>query len=149
MFCCDLTGPEEFTEMRYQQKIGMDQAMKVVSEVMKEYREKFGHELCEIEEYKLEDAQVALVALGSMCGTVKHVVNKMRERERSRTVEDNDVSSFPWGADQEGSGSYSCDRSLRSQLLSGKSVRTTVERGDSGIDPYRCGCASLHRWPRR
>lgn len=80
MFCCDLTGPEEFTEMRYQQKIGMDQAMKVISEVMKEYREKFGHELCEIEEYKLEDAQVALVALGSMCGTVKHVVNKMRDK---------------------------------------------------------------------
>ena len=29
MFCCDLTGPEEFTEMRYQQKVGMDNAMEL------------------------------------------------------------------------------------------------------------------------
>lgn len=78
MFCCDLTGPEEFAEMRYQQKVGMDQAKKVVREVMEEYGKRFGHCLGEIEEYCTGDAEAVLVALGSMCGTVKYVVNQLR-----------------------------------------------------------------------
>lgn len=79
MFCCDLTGPEEFTEMRYQQKVGMDQAAELVPEIMEEYQKRFGHSLCVTEEYRTEDAKAVLVALGSMCGTIKHVVNEMRK----------------------------------------------------------------------
>src|SRR5690554_2347628 len=45
MFLCDLTGPDEFTEMRYQQKICMDHAMEVIEEVEKEYQEMFGRKL--------------------------------------------------------------------------------------------------------
>lgn len=79
MFCCDLTGPEEFTEMRYQQKVGMDNAHQVVGEVQKEFAERFGRRMFQVEPYMLEDADVAIVALGSMCGTVKYVVNKLRQ----------------------------------------------------------------------
>ena len=78
MFCCDLTGPDEFTEMRYQQKVGMDNARVVAGEVMKEFGERFGRRMFEVEPYMLDDADAAIVALGSMCGTVKYVVNKMR-----------------------------------------------------------------------
>ena len=78
MFCCDLTGPEEFTEMRYQQKFGMDNARTVVEEVMAEFGKRFGRHMHEVEPYMLEDAEVAIVALGSMCGTVKYAVNKLR-----------------------------------------------------------------------
>lgn len=78
MFCCDLTGPEEFTEMRYQQKLGLDNARAVVEEVMAEFGRRFGRRMHEIEPYMLDDAEVAIVALGSMCGTIKHVVNKLR-----------------------------------------------------------------------
>lgn len=78
MFLCDLTGPEDYTEMRYQQKISMDNAFKVTEEVLEEFEAKFGRKLEIVEGYKTEDADVVLVALGSMCGTAKHVVDKMR-----------------------------------------------------------------------
>lgn len=78
MFCCDLTGPEEFTEMRYQQKIGLDNARTVVDEVQREFEQRFGRRMFEVEPYMLEDADAAIVALGSMCGTVKYVVNQLR-----------------------------------------------------------------------
>jgi len=79
MFICDLTGPEEFTEMRYQQKVAMDDAINVIEEIEKEFEEKFGRKLNIVEGYRTDGADVVLVALGSMCGTAKYVVNKMRE----------------------------------------------------------------------
>lgn len=78
MFCCDLTGSDEFTEMRYQQKVAMDNAVDVIEEIEKEFEERFGRKLDIVEGYKTEDADVVLVALGSMCGTSKYVVDKMR-----------------------------------------------------------------------
>ncbi|WP_422485381.1 pyruvate ferredoxin oxidoreductase [Gudongella sp. DL1XJH-153] len=78
MFICDLTGPEEFTEMRYQQKHSMDISIGVIEEIQKEFEEKFGRKLHVVEGYKTEDADVVLIALGSMCGTAKYVVDKMR-----------------------------------------------------------------------
>ncbi|WP_313344334.1 pyruvate ferredoxin oxidoreductase [Sedimentibacter sp.] len=79
MFCCDLTGSDEFTEMRYQQKYAMDNSIDVIEEIEKEFEEKFGRKLHIVEGYKTEDADVVLVALGSMCGTAKYVVDKMRQ----------------------------------------------------------------------
>lgn len=78
MFICNLTGSDEYTEMRYQQKVGMDNAVEVIEKVQKEFEEKFGRKLNIVEGYKTEDADAVLVALGSMCGTAKYVVDKMR-----------------------------------------------------------------------
>jgi len=78
MFVCNLTGSDEFTEMRYQQKVAMDNAFGVIEKVQKEFEEKFGRKLEIVEGYKTEDADVVLVALGSMCGTAKYVVNQLR-----------------------------------------------------------------------
>ena len=80
MFICDLTGPEDFTEMKYQQKVAMDNAIGVIEKAQEEFHEKFGRKLDIVEGYKTEDAEVVLVALGSMCGTAKYVVNKLREQ---------------------------------------------------------------------
>ncbi|KUO70262.1 MAG: pyruvate ferredoxin oxidoreductase, partial [Clostridia bacterium BRH_c25] len=80
MFICDLTGPNEYTEMRYQQKIAMDNAFDVIEKAQKEFSERFGRELDIVEGYRTDDAEVVLVALGSMCGTAKYVVNKLREQ---------------------------------------------------------------------
>jgi len=78
MFVCNLTGSNDFTEMRYQQKVGMDNALGVIENVQKEFEEKFGRKLEIVEGYRTEDADVVLVALGSMCGTAKYVVNQLR-----------------------------------------------------------------------
>ncbi|OAA83598.1 transketolase C-terminal domain-containing protein [Clostridium ljungdahlii] len=80
MFVCNLTGSDDYTEMRYQQKVGMDNSFEVIEKAQKEFEEKFGRKLSIVEGYRTEDADVVLVALGSMCGTAKYVVNKLREQ---------------------------------------------------------------------
>ena len=79
MFINDLTGPDEFTEMRFQQKSGFIKALEVIPKVMKDFEQTFGRKLSMVEEYKSKDAEFVIVALGSMCGTIKQVVNDLRK----------------------------------------------------------------------
>ncbi len=79
MFVCNVTLPSEFTEMRYQQKVAMDNALKVITDVQEEYYRRFGRRYHIVEEYYTEDADVVLVTLGSMSGTAKYVVNNLRK----------------------------------------------------------------------
>jgi len=79
MFINNLTSPEEFTEMRFQQKVAFDNALRVIPEVQEEFYETFGRKLYMVEKYRLDDADVILVTIGSMSGTAKHVVNTMRD----------------------------------------------------------------------
>lgn len=78
IFVNDLTPTDEYTEMRYQQMEGFKAAQRITGEVFKEYEETFGRKLSMIEGYRLEDAQIAVVTLGSMSGTAKYVVNELR-----------------------------------------------------------------------
>lgn len=80
MFINDLVSSDEFTEMRYQQKAAFENALKIIPEIQEEFYNTFGRKLSLVEEYKTEDADVVLVTLGSMSGTAKHVVNKLREQ---------------------------------------------------------------------
>ncbi len=80
MFVNDLTPTDEYTEMRYQQKVGFEEAAKVTKAVFEEFKEKFGRELAIIRPYKLEDAEVAVVTIGSMSGTARYVVDQLREK---------------------------------------------------------------------
>ena len=74
----NLTPPEEFTEMRYQQKAGFDNSSKIMDEIFSEYEKKFGRKHKAVEGYRLDEAEVVLVALGSLTGIAKYVVNKLR-----------------------------------------------------------------------
>jgi len=78
MFINDLCPTSEYTEMRYQQKIGFDRAAEVTRDVFQEYEQRFGRRLHTVEPYMLEDAEVAVVTIGSMSGTAKYVVNELR-----------------------------------------------------------------------
>ena len=80
MFVNDLCPTVEHTEMKYQQKVGFERAAVVAKEVFKEYEERFGRKLHTVESYRLEDAEVAVVTIGSMSGTGKYVVNQLREK---------------------------------------------------------------------
>ncbi len=80
MFINDLTSPDEFTEMRFQQQAAFDNALDVISEIQDEYYRVFGRKTEIVEEYMTEDADVVLVSLGSMSGTAKYTVNRMREK---------------------------------------------------------------------
>jgi pyruvate ferredoxin oxidoreductase alpha subunit len=79
MFINNLTAPEDFSEIRFQQKVAFDNALKEIPEVQEEFFTTFGRRLEMVEDYKSEDAEIVLVTMGSMSGTAKHVVNTMRK----------------------------------------------------------------------
>jgi pyruvate ferredoxin oxidoreductase alpha subunit len=58
----------------------MQKAKDVIVEVGKDFGKRFGREYGLIEEYKLADAEIAMVAMGSTCGTAKAVINELREK---------------------------------------------------------------------
>lgn len=80
MFVNDLCPTSEYTEMRYQQKVGFERAGETAKEVFAEYERRFDRKLHTAESYMLEDAEVAVVTIGSMSGTAKHVVNELRAK---------------------------------------------------------------------
>jgi pyruvate ferredoxin oxidoreductase alpha subunit len=55
-------------------------ALKVIKEVGAEFGKKFDTNYGLIEKYQLDDAELAIVALGSTCGTAKVVIDKLRKQ---------------------------------------------------------------------
>lgn len=80
MFINDLCPTSEYTEMRYQQKVGFDKAAQITEEIFAEFDQRFGRKLQVAENYMLDDADVAVVTIGSMSGTGKYVVNQLRKQ---------------------------------------------------------------------
>ncbi len=68
-----------FFEFKRAQEEAMKNALKVVKEVGEEFGEKFGKNYGYFETYQLEDAEVALIALGSGAGTTRAAVQQLRE----------------------------------------------------------------------
>ena len=82
-----MVGPEAFTEVKYLGHFKQVKALEVIPEISKEFKELFGRsaagENCVdglITEYMLDDAEIMLVALGSVLGSIKDVVDEERER---------------------------------------------------------------------
>lgn len=67
-------------EHKYQQAEAMKSAKKVILEVAKEFEELTGRKYSFFEEYKLEDAEIAIVCMNSTAGTTKFVVDSLREK---------------------------------------------------------------------
>ena len=77
-------GPLHLTdyyfECKRQEIEAMESARGVILEVGKEYGELTGREYGFFEKYRLDDADVAIVALGSTCGTAKVAADHAREK---------------------------------------------------------------------
>ncbi len=67
-----------YFEHKRQQAQGMENSLKVISMVGKEFGDKFGRYYDFAESYRLDDAQAAIVIMGSTAGTAKDVVDKLR-----------------------------------------------------------------------
>jgi len=67
-----------YFEHKRQSAQGMFNAMRVIPEIGKEFAGKFGREYGFFEEYKLADADAAIIIMGSTAGTAKDVVDAMR-----------------------------------------------------------------------
>jgi pyruvate ferredoxin oxidoreductase alpha subunit len=77
-------GSLDLQDYYFEHKMPIVEAMKnakdVILEVGKDFGKKYGREYGLIEEYKLADAEVAIVALGSTCGTARAVIDELREK---------------------------------------------------------------------
>jgi len=79
MNACMTAGKEWHFEFRLKQEMGMQNAFQVIGDVNDEYAQAFGRDYGGlIEAYECDDADVVLVALGSVCGTIRPVVDEMR-----------------------------------------------------------------------
>ncbi len=80
--------PSHYMELRYTQVKAMEDSIKVIEEVFNEFSERFPAEIKNsrpeiyepVEKYRLEDAEIVLIAMGSVCGTIKDVVDSLRDR---------------------------------------------------------------------
>ena len=67
-------------EAKKAQTEAMKRAKKVILDVAKEFESITGQSYGFFEGYRMEDAEYALVAIGSVCGTAKDAVDAMREK---------------------------------------------------------------------
>ncbi|HLV09702.1 MAG TPA: hypothetical protein VKY40_05810, partial [Halanaerobiales bacterium] len=67
-----------YFEHKRQQVDGMEKALRVVREIAEEYKELSGRGSTYFEEYRLEDAEMALIGLGSAMGTARVAVDNCR-----------------------------------------------------------------------
>jgi pyruvate ferredoxin oxidoreductase alpha subunit len=74
------TDPNYYMEARYQVEEAMENSIAVIEEVNKEFEEIFGRKYGFVEEYKCEDAEIIIVAMGSICSTIRACIDEMRER---------------------------------------------------------------------
>jgi pyruvate ferredoxin oxidoreductase alpha subunit len=74
----DLT--DYYFEHRRQLAEGMKNSRQIILDVAKEYGAKFGRTYGLFEQYKMEGAEIAIVAMGSTAGTAKVVVDGLRSK---------------------------------------------------------------------
>ncbi len=67
-------------EHKVQQAEAMKNAKKVIEEVSKDFEKMTGRKYSFFEEYKLDDAEIAIVCMNSTAGTTKFVVDNLRKQ---------------------------------------------------------------------
>jgi len=68
-----------FFEHKRSEIDAMNHVLPIIGEVQKEFGQKFGRHYPIVDEYKMDDAEVAILAMGSTGGTGKVAVDKLRE----------------------------------------------------------------------
>ncbi len=75
-----LAQPEVYTEARYMVHYAQIRAKEVIEEVAADFKKKFGRYYGGlVDTYRMDGAEVALVAMGGIIGTMKDAVDEMRE----------------------------------------------------------------------
>jgi len=75
-----MVGPEAFMEVRYLAHYRQQQALERIPEIAASFAAAFGRESGGlIRPYRLEDAETVVIALGSVLGTIKDVIDEMRD----------------------------------------------------------------------
>jgi pyruvate ferredoxin oxidoreductase alpha subunit len=72
--------PEIFAESQKSKNVALVNSIKVIREVWKEWEQRFGRKYEPIEAYRTDDADVALVTMGSMGETAEIAVDELRKQ---------------------------------------------------------------------
>ncbi|HJV50394.1 MAG TPA: pyruvate ferredoxin oxidoreductase [Noviherbaspirillum sp.] len=76
-----MVGPDAFMEVRYLAHHKQMRALELIPQLSAEFKQQFGREAGGlIKTYRCEDAKTIVVALGSVMGTIKDVIDEMREQ---------------------------------------------------------------------
>jgi pyruvate ferredoxin oxidoreductase alpha subunit len=74
-----MVGPEAFTEVRFLAHYKQRQALRLIPTFCDDFAKKFGRAAGGLlRPYRVEDAEILVVAMGSVCGTIKDVVDELR-----------------------------------------------------------------------
>jgi pyruvate ferredoxin oxidoreductase alpha subunit len=74
-----MVGPDAFTEVRYLQHYKQTLALRLIPEFAGEFNKQFGRDAGGLlRTYKADDAEVLVVAMGSVNGTIKDTIDEMR-----------------------------------------------------------------------
>ncbi|MFQ6106473.1 MAG: pyruvate ferredoxin oxidoreductase [Thermoplasmata archaeon] len=78
------SSPEYIQEFRYQTEESFQNAKGVIEEVNDEFARKFGRDYGgAVEEYRMDDAEAALITLGTVSSTARDVVDEYREQGKA------------------------------------------------------------------
>ncbi|MFH1678126.1 MAG: pyruvate ferredoxin oxidoreductase [Candidatus Omnitrophota bacterium] len=75
-----LADPDYYMEARFAIQETFKEILKTLPQVFAEFSSVFGRNYGFIEKYRIDDADKVIVAMGSICGTVKDVVDELREK---------------------------------------------------------------------
>ncbi|MFH0826834.1 MAG: pyruvate ferredoxin oxidoreductase [Candidatus Omnitrophota bacterium] len=77
-----LADPDYYMETRFAIQETLKEVIPLISKVSQEFKNVFGRDYKDglIEEYFTKDASKVIVAMGSVCGTIKEVVDQMRKK---------------------------------------------------------------------
>ncbi|MFZ3059344.1 MAG: pyruvate synthase subunit PorA [Candidatus Methanoperedens sp.] len=71
--------PSTYTEFRYKQEIAMGVALKKIEEIANEFKDIYGRYYGGlIDGYALDDAEIVIMAMGSVIGTIKDTIDELR-----------------------------------------------------------------------
>ena len=70
--------PEYYMEARHDMEIAMENSIEVIQKTCDEYAEIFGREYGLVEPYKTDDAEIIFVAMGSICSSIRVIVDQLR-----------------------------------------------------------------------
>lgn len=74
-----MVGPDAFTEVRFLQHYKQTLALRLIPELAVEFKQRFGRDSGGLlRTYRAEDAELLVVAMGSVNGTIKDTIDEMR-----------------------------------------------------------------------
>ena len=76
----NFADPDYYMEARYDMEVAMTNSIEVIKETCDEFAKIFGRQYGLVEKYKTEDADIIFVAMGSICSSIRVMVDHLRTK---------------------------------------------------------------------